>query len=387
MDSGIYDYIIIGAGAAGLHLAMAFIEDPAFHKNRILILEKDQKDSNDRTWSYWEQGAGRWDHLAYHIWKRGRFADQSTDIHLDMGGYQYKSIRSAAFYAHAKERIDKASNIDWIKAEVSGTRETKPVTVETANGVFRGMHVFDSRVGEAALKKDGKFTHVIQHFKGWIIQADRDAFDPGEFVMMDFRLKWQDTTSFMYVLPTSRRNALLEFTFFSPGLVDDSVYEAQNRLYIDEYLGLESYKILEVEKGLIPMTDYPFQRDHRPGITKIGTAGGWVKPSTGYSFKNAEVFSRRMLKNLKDGLHPAKGVATGRHRRYDILFLDLLNRRNEIGPDLFSAMYRNLPAHLIFKFLDEKTTLPEEIRIVSAFRPWPFLGALARKIGAVMRGA
>lgn len=387
MDSRIYDYIIIGAGAAGLHLAMAFIEDPDFHKSRILILEKERKDRNDRTWSYWEEGTGRWDDLAYHIWERGKFIDPNADIQLDMGAYRYKSIRSAAFYAHAKEKIGRARNVNWVEAKVTGIQGSNPVTVNSTSGTFLGLHVFDSRLSEAALRKDGKYTSVLQHFKGWIIQADRDVFDPGEFVMMDFRLNWKDTTSFMYVLPTSRRNALLEFTFFSPDLVDDAIYEAQNRRYIDIYLGLESYEILEVEKGVIPMTDYPFHSEHTQHITKIGTAGGWVKPSTGYSFRNAGVYSRKILKNLKEGLPAAAGVATGRHRKFDILFLDLLNRHNRIGPELFSSMYQHLPAHLIFKFLDEQTSLPEEVRIVSAFRPWPFLGALFRKFGAVTRSA
>ena len=48
------------------------------------------------------------------------------------------------------------------------------------------------------------------------------------------------------------------------------------------------------------MTTYPFYKGSTKNITKIGTAGGWVKPSTGYSFKNCEKYSLRILDNIKE---------------------------------------------------------------------------------------
>ena len=44
---------------------------------------------------------------------------------------------------------------------------------------------------------------------------------------------------------------------------------------------------------------YPFYKESTKNITKIGTAGGWVKPSTGYSFKSCEKYSLKILKNIK----------------------------------------------------------------------------------------
>lgn len=58
-----YHYIIIGAGAAGLNLALAMNEDAFFKDKKILILDKDKKTENDRTWSFWEKGNGKWDHI------------------------------------------------------------------------------------------------------------------------------------------------------------------------------------------------------------------------------------------------------------------------------------------------------------------------------------
>ena len=58
-----YDYIISGAGASGLILLYRMMKDPYFARKRILLIDKEKKSGNDRTWSYWEKGAGEWDDL------------------------------------------------------------------------------------------------------------------------------------------------------------------------------------------------------------------------------------------------------------------------------------------------------------------------------------
>ena len=49
-----FDYIICGAGASGLLLANAMIEDKFFTDKKILLIEKDKKSINDRTWGLWD---------------------------------------------------------------------------------------------------------------------------------------------------------------------------------------------------------------------------------------------------------------------------------------------------------------------------------------------
>ena len=43
MENYHFDYVIIGAGAAGFHLSMAMLRDSFFKKKRILIIEKEDK--------------------------------------------------------------------------------------------------------------------------------------------------------------------------------------------------------------------------------------------------------------------------------------------------------------------------------------------------------
>ena len=57
---------------------------------------------------------------------------------------------------------------------------------------------------------------------------------------------------------------------------------------MNNYCHTSDYEVINSESGVIPMTSYPFYRDSTKNITKIGSAGGWIKPSTGYSFMNCE---------------------------------------------------------------------------------------------------
>ena len=67
-ETQIYDYIIVGAGAAGLMLANAMALDPFFSDKRILILDKDPKEANDRTWCFWEKNEGPLEALICRDW-------------------------------------------------------------------------------------------------------------------------------------------------------------------------------------------------------------------------------------------------------------------------------------------------------------------------------
>lgn len=375
-----FDYAIIGAGAAGLHLVHAMMEDSFFSQKKILIIDKSAKDINDRTWCFWETGAGKWDTIAHKIWEKGYFISPKEKHILDMKPYRYKMLRSIDFYSLVKQLIKSAKNITWVEEEVGEVLENNVVEISCGNHKYFAKQVFDSRIDKEFFEAKDESVRILQHFKGWVIETENDVFDPDEFVMMDFTWKWNDSASFTYVLPSSKRTALVEFTLFTPELIADDGYDRMLKEYCDKVLKLGNYKIVEVEKGIIPMTDYPFHKKNTFKITKIGTAGSWVKPSSGYSFKNAERYSAILIKNIKKGNTPSKGIATGRHRKYDSIFLEVLRNRNELGESIFSDMYLKNPASRIFRFLDEQTTLSEDLKIISSFESAPFMEALFKTI-------
>lgn len=378
MSYTVYDFAIIGAGAAGLQLALAMCEDDFFSEKQILILEKEDKNSNDRTWCFWETGPGKWDAILTHTWKSGVVFTPKDVIGLEMGEHSYKMLRGLDFYNYAKEKLNTLTNFHWQKDEVKELVEGEVVNIKGLAGSYLAERVFDSRIPDDFFKAEDNYSRILQHFKGWFIKTEEDVFDEKRFTLMDFRLSPGGETSFAYVLPFSKKTALVEITFFTPQLEEDEVYLKRLKDYIEKVIKPGKYTVEEEEYGVIPMTDYPFQRYHTKKITKIGTAGSWVKPSSGYSFKNAEWYSQNLITNLKNGKDPATGIPAKKGRFYDSLFLEILQNRNDLGIQLFTSMYSKNKAGQIFRFLDEETKFTEDLKIMSTFNPWPFMRAILK---------
>lgn len=369
MNQRSFDFAIVGAGAAGLHLALKMANDVFFQNKKILILEKDEKTSNDRTWCFWESGKSQWDQLTRKQWDTGLFINQKKKLSFNLDPYRYKMIQSADFYAFAKSTLTQSKNITWIKEEITAIQEQ--LIFSTIN-TYHAHHIFDSRMPQEYQKKKENYHTIMQHFKGWLIQTETPVFDSDTFTMMDYRLKWKNSTSFMYVLPVSDTEALVEFTLFNNELLADNTYDLYLTKYVEEILKIKNYTIKEIEKGIIPMSTYPFHTHHKKHISKIGTAGGWVRPSSGYSFKNADRYSTMMIENIKKGNKPEKGIATSRFRSYDAIFLKVLSKRNDLGEAIFTQLYTKPDIQEIFRFLDEESSLMEDIKVMFSLNKYPF---------------
>lgn len=380
MQSKIFDFAIIGAGAAGLHLALAMAGDPYFQEKEILLLEKEPKDVNDRTWCFWEKGSGQWDHLLRHSWSQGDFFSISNAKALDLAPYRYKMLSGIDFYRYAKKTLAHQKNIIWQTDEVHSVGKVNPLAIQGAKGTYKAVYVFDSRIPAAFFEEKDKHTRLLQHFRGWLVRTPDDRFDPSRFTMMDFRLVLEGTTSFTYLLPLSSREALVEFTLFSPQLLDDGDYDQMLRHYINGVLKINDFEIMEVENGVIPMSDFPFDEYATKSHVLIGTAGGWVKPSSGYAFKNCERNAQKIVKNIKVGKPLMNGLYSKKFRFYDAIFLGVLSKQNGLGPSLFEAMYLKNSVQSIFTFLDEASCLREDLRIIKGFPKAPFLRSLAQYI-------
>lgn len=381
MDTIVYDYAIIGAGAAGLHLALAMQRDAYFNNKTVLLLDKEPKDLNDKTWCFWEKGDSIWDSICTKVWKNAVVGDGSGQVVLDLSPYNYKAIRAIDFYTWAKSQLSGATNIQWRQDTVEKV-ESLParMTIHTPDHQYAiKEHIFDSRI-TPDFEKDETSTKLLQHFKGFVIKTKNNRFDDSQFVMMDFSLRWKDSTSFTYVLPYSKQKALVEFTFFNEQLIQDEEYDHMLNIYISEHLKIDEYTVEHVEQGIIPMSDYRFHTENSTRMTKIGTAGGWVKPSSGYSFKNAERNSKKIVENLKSNKAPSKSLLSTKHRFYDSIFLSVLSQDNQLGPQLFTTMYTANPIQRILAFLDENTSFLEDLKIMNTFPKVRFGKAALQKL-------
>lgn len=373
-----YYYIIVGGGLAGLQLALRIKDDVFFKGKKIAIIEPSEKETNDKTWCFWERSPGRYNHLVSKSWNKGEFYSTGVQHKFDLEEYSYKKIRSLDFYSYAYEQLQKADEFTFIKDNISKIDEvTRTAVGKKAN--YTATHFFDSRPPEN-YKEDSNYTLIHQHFKGWEIETDEPVFDPEVFTMMDFRFRYRDTTSFTYILPQTPHKALIEFTFFSPELVEERVYDKMLEKYLREILRIRDWEVIETEKGIIPMTDYPFHKHNSTHVTKIGTGGGWVKASSGYSFKNTERKTEAIIENIKYGYPTYEGLINKKFQKFDAIFLDVLAKRNDLGEELFSKFYTKNSIEDIFRFLDEETSLSEDIKIMLSIYHPQFIRSFFNKL-------
>lgn len=374
-----FDIIICGGGASGLLLAHGLINDPAFDQLSIALIEKEKKEQNDRTWCFWEEEKGEWDHLASARWDDALFQAKDYSASFSLAPYQYKMIEGQRFYHHLYPILEKAANLSLIREEITQLTPLKThCEVSTDSHKYIGKRVFSS-LPKIDYKQQQKYPVLQQHFIGWFVKTEAPIFDPKTMVFMDFDLPQKNATRFMYVLPFNNKEALVEYTLFSKDLLEDQEYEDEIIAYLNERKAGE-ISITATEQGSIPMTAYPFDQHNSAHLMYIGTAGGWTKASTGFTFKKSHEKIKRLVQFLKKEQPLNQFQQRNKFNFYDMLFLDVLAKYNGEGSQLFSRMFQRNTPQRIFKFLDEKTSYGQEIRLMISFPVGRFVKALFKRL-------
>tara|TARA_Y100000992_G_scaffold301312_1_gene271900 strand:- start:447 stop:1622 length:1176 start_codon:yes stop_codon:yes gene_type:complete len=383
MKQNYFDFIICGGGASGLLLLKALREDSFFNNRSILLIEKENKNKNDRTWSYWESMDGPFDSMVTKKWSEAQFCSQNLNFEFDLDPFQYKMLRSAVVYEKILNNYITVKNTTFLKAEVKDIVSKENLTeIITTEGKFQSKKVFNSLFNPKPMMNQKKYPVLQQHFVGWFIKTKNASFDSRKILFMDFDIPQFEETRFLYVLPIDESNALVEYTLFSEKLLQLDDYETGIVDYLNSK-GITEFEITEKEKGNIPMTCFPFEKFNTQNLLHIGTAGGWTKATTGFTFMNTHRNIGHLIQYLKTGDNLNEFKITNRFRFYDLLFLDVLKQYNTHGSELFSSMFKNNPPVRIFRFLDEKTNYLEELKILTSFSfiqiTW-FLKALINRI-------
>jgi len=358
-----FDYIISGGGASGLLLAYKMANDTYFDDKSILIVDKEKKSENDRTWCFWDKNEGFYDDILTKKWDNIIFKGVDIDINENINPYTYKMIRSANFYQKLWDVIDTKTNITFIQDDVlSITQKENYAEVKGAKGTYQTPNLCNSIFFDYPHENQNKYPVLQQHFIGYFIKLEQPTFDENSATFMDFSIAQKGNTRFMYILPFSKTEALFEYTLFSENYLQEEEYKQAIVKYLAEN-GIENYEITEVEKGSIPMTSYPFWKHNSKNVLNIGTAGGWSKASSGYTFQNINKNTTKLIPYLKTGKPLSTFYKKNRFWYYDLLLLDILYKKNQLGANIFSTMFKNISPQRIFKFLDEETSFPEELSI------------------------
>ena len=378
-----YHYIFTGSGLSALMTVYEMMLSGKFNDKSILLIDENPKKSNDRTWCFWDE-KHLFDEIVSKKWSQAIFSNEKFTRVLELTPYEYKKIEGVAFYEMVFKMISEHKNIHFLNQKVVDFTELGDHCVvktnsEGSEGNFTCNKVFNSIYNPKEVTSQSKYPLIHQHFIGWFIKSKEAVFTPNCATFMDFSVELKNNTRFMYVLPTSTTEALLEYTLFSKNLLSKEEYEAEIQNYITK-LGITEYEIIEKEAGNIPMTSFPFWKNNTKNIVQIGSVGGWTKASTGYTFKNAVKKSKALVKFLKSESDFRKFHKKDKFWFYDLLLLDILNSKNHLGPSIFSAMFKEGSSEVVFKFLDEETSLWEDLQVIWRCPKMPFIVALLNRI-------
>lgn len=373
-----YDYIILGAGLSGLTTALRMSRDPFFSHKTIAIIDQDMNKGNDRTWCFWEITPDLYEEVVAYRWPSILVQGNDMLETIDIAPYSYKKVESAAVYAFAKNELSQHSNITFIESEVKAVGESESHgVVQTSTGKLTATTILNSIYNPEVLNAQNQEVVLQQHFIGWFIKTKESVFNPKVATYMDFNIPQKGNCRFMYVLPTSEREALLEYTLFSENLLPKAEYENAIKEYLLA-LGVTEYEITSREQGSIPMTTYDFTQHNSAHILHIGTAGGWTKASTGYTFKHTLKKSAVLMDFLKSKKPLTSYSLKNRWTFYDGVLLEVLAKHNDHGADIFTRMFKEGKADHIFRFLDEDSSFGDELKVIWSAPKIPFMKAAFR---------
>jgi len=309
-----YDYILVGGGASGLMMAYRMSKDSFFDDKTILILDKQNKNTNDRTWCYWQSENDEWSDIISFSWKKIIFKSNTYKAEEKIVPYQYKMIRSKDFYQKMWNHLEHKGNISFQKENIVSIHQLdEEAAVITDTKSFKTKTLINSILFNDAYKKQRQYPVLQQHFVGFFIKTKEDSFNDSAATFMDFTVAQKGNTRFMYILPYSKKEALFEYTLFSEDLLAYDIYKKEIEKYLQSK-NITEYEIVEKEQGSIPMTCYKFWKQNSKNIIHIGTAGGWSKASTGFTFKNTTkktAKAKPLIRCLHLSLHESSRLREG----------------------------------------------------------------------------
>ncbi len=356
-----YDYIIAGAGCAGLSLAYSICKSHALKNKKVLLIDADNKTKNDRTWCFWEKEVNQFEHIVSKKWNSGSLFSFFGEKKLIFKPYTYKMIKGVDFYVECFSKINKNPNIHFLQTQVNEIQNNG--IVKTDLGTFSGNLIFNSiyQKPDDTLLPNHYF--LLQHFEGWMIETENEVFDPNQITFMDFRIEQNGEVRFFYVLPFSKKSALIEFTVFSEKILEPEIYKNHLEFYINNQLKIKNYKISHSEFGIIPMTDFPFKLVDGKQIF-IGSQGGASKASSGYTFTFIQKKINDIIFKLENEEMFVQKEAINRYALLDSTLLSVLKNKLYPGDKYFTELFLNNSVKSVFAFLNEESNMYQEIKLM-----------------------
>lgn len=365
---------IRGAGVAGLSLAHAIlIRIPDAQLSLFDV--RPREPHPQRTFCFFDDGSERVPVPASHEWGRVRFAGAGFSRTIDCASSPYTLVHGDTFYQAMLQTLEgQGVSFSWECREVRavGTRISADAWEEDFDLVVDAM--FDRNEQQPLL---------WQSFAGVWVEAHGDVFDPREAVLMELGQSSEESpVSFMYILPTSARSALVEHTTFSRRPLPQEWHLGQ----CDEWRvkrGLPQWRVEGLDSGAIPMGAPHGASTQRDGMLRVGSGGGALRASTGYAFHSTQRQVAQLADSIREGAergsfrHLAQPAAFPRWMQVaDGAFLRALARVPERGTVLLERLLRHAPERELIAFLAGRSSFGEALKVMGTLPKGTMLQAL-----------
>ena len=349
---------IIGGGCAALSLARLIRKLPNYKFN--LFIGNKNKTNKDHFWGFWKV---KINYEAYnkanHVWSKWSINTNDSKHILTSVKHPYCVIKRKKWLDICKKQLpsQKFTILENDVLEKDGQLFVK-------NKKINGDLVFDSRPPKIPSNI------LLQHFEGFVVTSEKDVFDEDIVTLMDFRCDQSRGMHFIYLLPFSKRKALVESTMFSKTVENKEFYSAEISKYLKKYFNLVKFTKSDHEKGIIPMHYISCVSRE---FFNIGTRGGAVRPSSGYAFTFIQKQAFQIISQIKN----RKKINTQIHNAIDLfldkIFINVINEYPILASKIFSSLARILNGDEMAKFMSGNASLLTTCKIIISMPKIPFI--------------
>ncbi len=363
-----FDLAFIGLGAASLSLATRLANNG--YGGSAVFIDPAPEAVDERTWCGW----GLIDHpyqaaltRQWHCWRVGSAAAMSRSGHPDI---PYEMLRGSAVRRLSMQSI--ASRRDWEvltpAAVMAEKREQGTWCLELDDGsTVQAKMVLDSRPPRLSLQRPWLWQSFYGiEIKGEDFGAD-DCVNLMELVEDDAPL-----VNFFYELPITRDQRLIEFTRFTPEKPDMEDLKARVEQRLAER-GWQQAQVVRTEQGHLPMAPIAAQT-HEQWIA-IGTAGGSMRPATGYAFHAIQSWADEAAGQLMAGTPPSPPSRSRILDWLDGVFLESLWLEPEAAAGRYRQLFEKTPPAALTRFLMSRPRPIDILKVLLALPVSPMLRA------------
>ena len=373
--------LIIGGGCAGLSLARRLAR--ASKSIQAVVVEPRTQYSDDRTWCFWAGQPSGLGPVPLISWQKINVCNGQTSVNCSFGQNPYQMLRSIDFYRASIDEIEASSDIELcLGTSVLASRKLPSGKWETdsTQGTIISDFVVDTR---ASIDRFDVAPLLWQNFVGFEIVCKSPIFATDVVQLMNFQTASSEGIDFVYLLPTSSNQALIEFTTLSSN--GSAIPDLTKKLHdvVEKICGDRSYQILRREQGAIPMGLSSPPISEKSTYVRVGVTAGSARPSSGYTFCRIQKWADACSQSILRGDLPIGPLSdTPLVRFMDHIFLKVLKHYPLLGPELFLAIFQKVPVPRLLRFLSDSPNLLDAIFLMAALPKGPFLKECFRPICA-----